>query len=300
MTRIGFISALWLAGAGLLITPGLLPGDTWDTAAPAFTKPHDLPAQDLLNMRGADRPTPLSKVNIEQKLNSRLPLETVFTDDSGHDVKLGQYFTGKRPVLLTLVYYECPMLCTQVLNGLVRAARVLPMLPGKDFDVVVISFDAREGTKQAAEKKASYVKLYGRPETAGSWHFLTGSIASIKAVTEAVGFSYIWDVHTAQFAHASAIYVVTPDGKLSKYFMGIEYSPKDLRLGLVDASAGKVGTLVDQVLLFCYHFDPQSAKYTPFALGLLRVAGAATALTMGGFVVIMLRRESRQKGNRAA
>jgi protein SCO1/2 len=294
MKTLGYISVLVLTAAGLLTA------DTWDTAPPSFSRPHDLPAQDLLNMRGADRPTPLSHVNIEQKLNSRLPLEAVFKDETGQEVKLGQYFDGKRPVLMTLVYYECPMLCTQVLNGLVRAARVLPLIAGKDYDVVVISFDARETPKQAAEKKAVYLKAYGRPETAGAWHFLTGSLASIKTVTEAVGFYYQWDVHTAMYAHASAIYVATPDGRLSKYFMGIEYSPKDLRLGLVDASEHKIGTLVDQVLLFCYHFDPQSAKYTPFALGLLRVAGGATLLTMGGFVVIMLRRESRQKGNRAA
>ncbi len=292
-------SVLCFAAAALL-SAGAVHADTWDTAPPAFTKPHDLPAQDLLNMKGADRPTPLSNVNIEQRLNSTLPLDTVFKDDHGQDVKLGQYFTGKRPVVLSLVYYECPMLCTQVLNGLVRAARVLPLKVGRDFDVVVISFDAREGTKEASEKKTSYVKMYGRPETADSWHFLTGSIGSIKSVTDAVGFKYIWDAHTAQFAHASAIYVATPEGKLSKYFMGIEYSPKDLRLGLVDASSGRIGTVVDQVLLYCYHFDPQSAKYTPFALGLLRVAGAFTALALGGFVVIMLRRDSRQKGKRAA
>jgi protein SCO1/2 len=278
----------------------VLSADTWDTAPPSFTKPHDLPAQDLLNMRGADRPTPLSNVNIEQRLGQSLPLDTVFKDDHGQDVTLRQYFDGKHPVVLSLVYYECPMLCTQVLNGLVRAARVLPLIPGKDFQVVVISFDAREGTTDAAAKKASYTKMYGRPETNNSWHFLTGSIASIKSVTDAVGFRYIWDAHTAQFAHASAIYVATPDGKLSKYFMGIEYSPKDLQLGLVDASGGRIGTLVDQVLLFCYHFDPQSAKYTPFALGLLRVMGAFTVVGLGGFVVIMLRRDSRQKGNRAA
>ena len=284
----------------VLTAAGLLSAGTWDSAPPTISGPHDVPAQDLLNMRGADRPTPLSNVDIKQKLNSRLPLEATFKDEAGHDVQLGQYFDGKRPVVLTLVYYECPMLCTQVLNGLVRAARVLPLEAGKDYDVVVISFDARETPKQAADKKAVYLKSYGRPETAPAWHFLTGSLASIKSVTEAVGFSYQWDVHTAMYAHASAIYVATPEGRLSKYFMGIEYSPKDLRLGLVDASAGKIGTMVDQVLLFCYHFDPESAKYTPFALGLLRVAGGATLLTMGGFVVIMLRRESRQKGNRAA
>jgi len=294
-----YIPVLALAGAGMLST-GVLYATAWDTGEPAFTKEHDLPAQDLLNMRGQDRPTPLAHVDIRQKLNSQLPLDTVFTDDHGNQVKLGQYFTGKRPVVLTLVYYECPMLCTQVLNGLVRAARVLTMTPGKDYDVVVVSFDAREGTKEASEKKASYVKAYGHPETADSWHFLTGSLDSIKKITEAVGFTYVWDAHTAQFAHASAIYVATPEGRLSKYFMGIDYSPKDLRLGLVDASHGTIGTMVDQVLLFCYHFDPESAKYTPFALGLLRVVGAATALALGGFVVISIRRDSRKKGNQSA
>lgn len=299
MKLFGYISVMVFAAASSLAT-GQLKADTWDTKTPAFNGPHDVPVPDLLNMRGSDRPTPLSNVNIEQKLNTRLPLETVFHDEDGREVTLGRYFDGKRPVVLTLVYYECPMLCTQILNGLVRAARVLPFLPGKDYEVVVISFDARETPKQASEKKAVYLKAYGRPETASAWHFLTGSLASIRSVTQAVGFYYEWDVHTASFAHASAIYVATPDGRLSKYFMGIEYSPKDLRFGLVDASAGKIGTVVDQVLLFCYHFDPQSAKYTPFALGLLRIVGASTALAMGGFVVIMLRRESRQKGSRAA
>ncbi len=293
------ISVFALAAAGALST-GMLHATSWDASEPAFTKPHDQPTMDLLNMRGQDRPTPLSRVNIAQKLNSQLPLDTVFTDDHGNQVKLGQYFTGQRPVVLALVYYECPMLCTQVLNGLVRAARMLDMTPGKDYDVVVVSFDAREKTAEAAAKKASYVKDYGHPETADAWHFLTGSLASIKSITEAVGFTYIWDPHTAQFAHASAIYVATPEGKLSKYFMGIEYSPKDLRLGLVDASHGRIGSVVDQVLLFCYHFDPESAKYTPFALGLVRIMGAATALSLGGFVVIMLRRESRQKGKQSA
>jgi protein SCO1/2 len=294
-----YIPVLALAGAAALSTGALYAGD-WDTGEPAFVKPHDLPAQDLLNMRGQDRPTPLSHVDIKQKLNSQLPLDAVFTDDHGEQVKLGKYFTGHRPVILALVYYECPMLCTQVLNGLVRATRVLSMTPGKDFDVVVVSFDAREGTKEASEKKASYVRAYGHPETADAWHFLTGSLASIKRITQAVGFTYIWDSHTAQFAHASAIYVATPEGRLSKYFMGIEYSPKDLRLGLVDASHGAIGTMVDHVLLFCYHFDPESAKYTPFALGLLRVAGAATALALGGYVVISIRRDSRKKGKQSA
>ena len=272
----------------------------WDTGSPSFTKPHDLPATDLLNFKGTDREAPLTKVDIQQRLNQPLPLDAEFKDDHGNDVKLGQYFDGRHPVVLALVYYECPMLCTQILNGLVRAARVLPLTPGKDFSVVVVSFDSREGPKEAAEKKANYLRMYGHPETANSWHFLTGSVPSVKAITESVGFRYAWDAHTEQFAHASAIYVATPEGKLSKYFMGIEYSPKDLNLGLVDASSGRIGTVVDHVLLYCYHFDPQSAKYTPFALGLVRVAGGFTVLFLGGFVVIMLRRDSRRKGNQAA
>jgi protein SCO1/2 len=202
--------------------------------------------------------------------------------------------------VLALVYYECPMLCTQILNGMVRAAKVMTFTPGKDYDVVAISFDARETPKQAMLKKQIYMKDDGHPETANGWHFLTGDLSSIKRVTDAVGFRYKWDVYTATFAHASAIYVLTPDGKLSKYFYGIEYSPKDMRFGLVEASHNKIGNAVDQILLFCYHFDPTTAKYTVFALDLLRVAGAATVLTLGGFVFIMLRRDSKQKGSRAA
>jgi protein SCO1/2 len=192
------------------------------------------------------------------------------------------------------------MLCTQILNGMVRAAKVLTFTPGKDYDVLAISFDAREGPKEALAKKAIYMKDYGHPETAAGWHFLTGDQNSIKRVTDAVGFRYKWDVYTATFAHASAIYVITPEGKLSKYFYGIEYSPKDMRLGLVEASQNKIGNAVDQILLFCYHFDPTSAKYTFLAMDILRGAGAATVLMLGGFVFIMLRRDSRQKGNRAA
>jgi len=268
-------------------------------STPTLNGPHAQPVPDLLNMKGGDRPTPLSNVTIEQRLNSQLPLDAEFRDEHGNSVQLGSYF-GKRPVVLALVYYECPMLCTQILNGAVRAAKVLKFEPGKDYDVVAISFDARETPQQALAKKAVYMKDYGRPETANGWHFLTGDLNSIKRVTEAVGFRYTWDPHSAQFAHASAIYVLTPEGKLSKYFYGIEYSPKDLRLALVEASNHQIGNPVDQILLFCYHFDPHSAKYTVYALGLLRVAGAATVLTLGGFVFIMLRRESRQKGSRTA
>jgi protein SCO1/2 len=277
--------------------PGFGGADSTD--GPTVNRGQKAPALDMLNMKGQDRPVSLKEVTIEQRLNSQLPLDAEFRDETGKTVPLGSFF-GKRPVVLTLVYYDCPMLCTQILNGMVRAAKVLTFTPGQDYDVVAISFDARETSQLAAEKKAVYLKRYGRPETARGWHFLTGDVNSIKRVTEAVGFRYIWDVHTAQFAHASAIYVLTPQGRLSKYFYGIDYSPKDMRLGLIEASNNKIGNPVDQIMLFCYHFDPHAAKYTPFALGLLRVAGAATVLTLGGFVFIMLRRERRQKGSQAA
>jgi protein SCO1/2 len=269
-------------------------------SGPTLNAPRNAPVGDPLNMKGVDRPSALTGVTIEQKLNSQLPLDAAFHDENGNAVLLGDYFHRNRPVVLALVYYDCPMLCTQILNGMVRAAKVLKFTPGKDYEVVAISFDARETPKQARAKKAIYMKDYGHPETAAGWHFLTGEQNSIKRVTDAVGFRYKWDVYTATFAHASAIYVLTPEGKLSRYFYGIEYSPKDMRLGLVEASQNKIGNAVDQVLLFCYHFDPTSAKYTFLAMGILRAAGAATVLMLGGYVLIMLRKDSRQKGSRAA
>lgn len=266
-----------------------------DTSSPTVRGPHQQPVPDLLNMKGADRPTPLKNVTIEQRLNAQIPLDTTFRDENGRTVQLSSYF-GKRPVVLALVYYQCPMLCTQILNGIVRAARVMTLQPGKDYDVVAISFDAREGPSDASAKKAVYMREANQPQAPAAWHFLTGDVDNIKRVTDAVGFRYVWDAHTAQFAHASAVYVLTPQGKISKYFYGVDYSARDLRFGLIEASNNKIGTPVDQILLFCYHFDPHSAKYTPVALGVLRLAGAATLFMLGGFVVIMLRRESRQKG----
>jgi protein SCO1/2 len=262
--------------------------------------PRTTQPMDLLNMKGGDRPVELKEITIEQRLDSQIPLDANFKDENGQAVTLGKYFGGKKPVVLALVYYECPMLCTQILNGMVRAAKILKFTPGEDYEVVALSFDARETPAEAFAKKAVYMRDFGRPETANGWHFLTGDTHSIKRVTDAVGFRYRWDVHTAQFAHASAIYILTPQGKLSKYFYGIEYSPKDMRLAMVEASQNKIGNPVDQILLYCYHFDPHAAKYTPYALGLLRVAGAATLLSLGGFVFISLRRERRQKGSRTA
>jgi protein SCO1/2 len=286
---------VWKIGvAGLLAASALLAQD----AGPTLNAPSTAPVGDLLNMKGVDRPSALKDVTIEQRLNSQLPLDATFKDEYGETVRLGKYFGKGRPVVIALVYYECPMLCTQILNGMTRAAKVLTFTPGKDYDILAISFDARETPKQALLKKAVYMKDYGHPETANGWHFLTGDPDSIKRVTDAVGFKYKWDVYTATFAHASAIYIATPDGKLSKYFYGIDYSPKEMRLGLVDASEHKIGNAVDQILLFCYHFDPTSGKYTFAAMEILRAAGAATVLMLGGLVFIMLRRD-RRKGTRA-
>lgn len=256
-------------------------------------------SQDLLNFKGSDRPSPLKNVGIDQKLNAQLPLATQFRDESGRTVKLGDYF-GKKPVVLALVYYTCPMLCTQILNGMERALKVLSFDPGKEFEVVTVSFDARETPGMAAAKKAAYLKDYGRPETANGWHFLTGDPGAIKRLTEAVGFRYVFDVHTDQFAHASAIYVVTPEGKMSRYFYGIEYSAKDIRFGLIEAAKSRIGNPVDQILLFCYHYDASTGKYTPIAMNFLRLAGGATVLILGGFVFIMLRRDVRHGVHREA
>jgi protein SCO1/2 len=297
MNTLKYISALALAGT---LAFAQQPVGSDPDPGVQLNGPRTTQAMDLLNMKGADRPVDLKEVTIEQRLDSQIPLDTKFHDEYGNAVTLGKYFGGKKPVVLALVYYECPMLCTQILNGMTRAAKVLTFTPGKDYEIVALSFDARETPAQAFAKKAVYMKDYGHPETANGWHFLTGDVDSIKRVTDAVGFRYRWDVHTAQFAHASAIYVLTPDGKLSKYFYGIEYSPKDMRFALVEASQNKIGNPVDQILLYCYHFDPHAAKYTPYALGLLRVAGAVTVLTFGGFVFISLRRERRQKGSRTA
>jgi protein SCO1/2 len=250
--------------------------------------------QDILNMKGVDRPDPLKNIGIDQKLDAQIPLDLAFQDDAGRDVKLGDYF-GKKPVVLALVYYSCPMLCTQILNGMVSSLRVVSFNPGEDFEVVAVSFDAREKAPLALEKKQAMLKQYGRPETAKGWHFLTGDLASIKALTDAVGFRYRYDAHTNQFAHASAIMILTPEGKMSKYYYGIEYAPKDVRLGLIEAAQNKIGTPVDQILLFCYHWDPSTGKYTPIAIGGMRAAAVATLLLIGCFFFINFRREARER-----
>jgi len=240
-------------------------------------------------------PKALRNVGIDQKLDQQLPLDLVFHDESGQDVKLGDYF-GQKPVVLALVYYDCPMLCTQILNGMVTSFRVLPFQIGKDFDVVTVSFDPRETSALAATKKKVYVNYLPekmRPAATNGWHFLTGDQANITKLTEAVGFRYYYDEATKQFAHASAIMVATPHGKLSRYFYGIEYAPRDLRLGLIESSANKIGSPVDQLLLYCYHYDPATGKYGAAVMRIMRVAGVITVLAIVAMLFTLRGRKAK-------
>jgi len=231
-------------------------------------------------------------VGIDQKLGAQLPLDLVFTDEQGRDAPLRQYF-GRRPVVLALVYYECPMLCTYVLNGLLRATRALTFDAGEEYEIVAVSFDPAEDAPRAAMKKQAYLQRYARPGTEQGWHFLTGKPDAIRRLTDAVGFTYKYDETAKQFAHAASIMVATPDGRLARYFYGIEYAPRDLRLGIVEASAGKVGTPIDQLMLLCYHYDPARGTYAATAMGLVRIGGVMTLAAIGAFIVMSLRKEKR-------
>jgi protein SCO1/2 len=237
----------------------------------------------------------LKEVRIEQKLNEQLPLDLIFRDESGQQVKLGQYF-GKKPVVLAFVYYDCPMLCTQVLNGMVTSFRVLPFQIGNEFDVVTVSFDPRETNTLAAAKKKVYIDYLPermQPGAQNGWHFLTGDQANIDKLTQVAGFHYRWDEATKQFAHGSAIMLTTPEGKLSRYFYGIDYSARDLRLGLIESSARKIGSPVDQLLLYCYHYDPSTGKYGGAVMRVMRVAGVITLL---GILAMLLFLKPRKQG----
>ena len=236
-------------------------------------------------------PEQLKDVTFEQRLGSTLPLDARFRDERGRAVALRDYF-GRRPVVLAFVYYSCPMLCTQVLNGVSSAVKAMPFVPGTDFDVVYVSFDARDTPQIAAAKKQAQLDDYAQTSTAAGWHYLTGDAAAIRRVTEAAGFSYKWDDRSGQFAHVSGILVVTPDGRLSRYFYGVEYSPKELRMGIVESSAGKVGSVVDRLLLYCYHYDPATGRYGAIAMNLVRLGGAVTLVFLGGFIWVMRRREN--------
>jgi protein SCO1 len=260
-------------------------------AQPGQPAPAQPSAMRDSNSKPAPLPAGLRGVNIEQRLNQQVPLDLVFRDEFGRSLPLSTYFSGNKPVLLALVYYNCPMLCTLILNGVESSLKAVSLDPGRDFEVVAVSFDPRDTPEIATRKKANYLQRYRRPNTANGWHFLTGSESSIKALTEAVGYQYKFDPATGQFAHASAIMILTPQGKLSRYFYGVEYAPRDVRLGLVEASQNKIGTPVDQVLLFCYHYDPGSGKYGAIAMNMVRLGGAAFVLICGAFLFVAWRHD---------
>jgi protein SCO1 len=239
------------------------------------------------------RPPSLQGIGIEQHLNATVPLDTPFRDEQGSEVRLSKYFQG-RPVLLVPVYYTCPMLCSQVLSGVVAGLRPLSLSPGRDFEIVAFSFNPSETSADATRERDLYTRRYSSRAGIAGWHFLTGSSESIKAVTDAIGFHYRYDAALKIFVHGSGVMVLTPEGKISRYLYGVEYEPKDLKLGLVEASNGKIGSPADQILLFCYHYDPTTGKYTTTVLGILRLAGALTLLLMGMGFAFYWRLERRK------
>ncbi len=272
----------------LLITVSVSAQKTEHYNSPLYSPKAYDPSQTTSN----GLPPALQKVGIEQKLNTLLPLDTELKDENGNAVKLGDYFGKGRPVVLALVYYECPMLCNEVLNGLTGSLKGISQDAGKDFDVVAISFDARENDKPglAKNKKESYVSRYGRAGSENGWHFLTGTQDSIDKVTEAVGFKYEFDEKTNQFAHGGGIMVATPEGKLARYFYGIDYAPKDVKLGILESGQNKISNPVDTLLLYCYHYDPSTGKYGFAILNVMRLGGILTLLGLGGMFFVFWRR----------
>jgi len=235
------------------------------------------------------RPPGLKNVGMRQNLNQPIPADLTFTDDLGRTVRLGDYF-GKKPIILNLVYFTCPMLCGEVLSGLENSLRRMKFEVGKEFDVITVSFDPHDTPEAASKKKSEFLRRYKRPGAEQGWHFLVGHQDAIDSLTRAAGFDYQYDPKTRQFAHTAAILILTPEGRIAQYYYGIEYPPKDLRLGLVEAGAGKIGNVVDALLLYCYHYDPEQGKYSATILRVLRLAGVATMLFIGTLIFVMIRR----------
>lgn len=275
--------------------------------------PRGATAQPMMPAGGPAGPKPLApdkviqNVGVDQKLDAQVSPDLTFKDETGKTVRLGDYY-GKRPLLLALVYYECPGLCTMTLNGIAKSLKPLTVTPGKDFDVLTISFDPRETPELAAKKKTTYVQEYVKSsmvkhdaaDAEAGWHFLTGDDANIKPLCQTVGFRYRFDEKSKQFAHASVIMVLTPQGKVSRYFYGLEYSSRDIQLGLVEAAENRIGTLTDAVTLLCYQYDPASGKYSLAILKLLRFAAVLTVLSIGGMVFFLVRHDKRLKLKTAA
>jgi protein SCO1/2 len=244
-------------------------------------------------------PPQFKEITFQQRLNQRLPLDATFKDETGRTVKLGDYF-GTKPIVLAFVYFQCPMLCSQTLNGIAMANKVLPFTPGNEFDIVLVSFDPRDTPEAANAKKRAHLQHWAQTDSADGWHFLTGDEATIRRVTDAAGFTYKWDEASGQYAHVSGLLTLTPDGRLSRYFYGVEYSPKELRLALVESGEGRIGTAVEELLLYCFQYDPTSGRYGVVVMNLVRLGGLVTMALVGGFVVMMRRRESRAPVERHA
>ena len=282
---------VWMFGLALCVVsvPAFAQGGSYSQAEPGFPQP-SFEMMEPGSVATARLPQ-LENVSFKQKLNTQLPLDAHFRDENGRDVTLGQYFGGTRPVVLAFVYYSCPMLCTQIMNGVSRAIKVLPFTPGTDFDVVFISFDPRDKPETASAKKTALMNYWSMQNQSGAWHLLTGEEPQIKRVTSAAGFFYMWDERSQQYAHLSGVLVLTPDGRLSRYFYGVEYSPKELRLALVESGEGRVGSVVDALLLYCYHYDPSQGRYGVIVMNLVRLGGVLTVLALGGFIYFMRRQE---------
>src|SRR5216684_2997360 len=244
------------------------------------------------SLRAQQLPAPeiLREVGITQRLNEQVPLQLAFRDEAGKAVRLGDYFGGK-PVVLSLVYFDCPALCTEVLNGELRTFKAMSLDLGKDFEAVTVSFEPKDTPELAKAKRDVYAGQYGRPGARENWHFLTGDQPSIDALTQAAGFHYAYDSASRQYAHAAAILVLTPHGRIARYFYGVQYPGRDVRLGLVEASEGKIGTPTDHALLYCYQYDPATGKYGLMVMNVVRAAGVLTVLVLGIFMFVMFRRE---------
>ena len=256
-------------------------------------------AQPAVGQPAAAQPEALRGVGIDQRLDQQVPLDLVFNDENGRAVTLGSLLHGK-PVILNLVYYRCPMLCTLVLNGLLSAMKALPFNAGKEFDVFTVSFDPEDTPALAAQKKATYLEQYRRPDAAAGWHFLTGDAASIERLAAAMGFHYRYDPARKEFAHAAGVAVLTPRGVIARYFFGVEFSPRDLKFGLMEAAENRIGSPIDQLLLFCYHYDPSTGRYSTAVLTGVRAGGLLTLLALAGFIVWAVRRERASNAGAAA
>ncbi|HVZ22629.1 MAG TPA: SCO family protein [Vicinamibacterales bacterium] len=285
MTTRSCVRRLTFALAFAILLPGSAIAQMTGTSTSGYKREAGATSESL--------PAPLREIGFDQNIGRQLPLDAAVVDERGRTHAMRDYF-GARPVVLVFAYYTCPMLCTQVVNGLASAVGVLSLQPGRDFDVVVVSFDPHDTPATASEKKAQYLERYKATGAAAASHFLTASPDSIARLTKAAGFRYVWDTETQQFAHPTGVIVVTPDGRMARYLFGIEYGPRDLRLALVEASSGKVGTVADTLLLYCYHYDPTTGRYGVPIMRALRIGGASTVLALGALVFVLMRREKRQ------